>query len=108
MAYFHRCAFTRRRANFINKLLLDDGREITDDLSLKEEATNYFENLFTSKGVADPSRALKGIKKSISQEINEGLQSPFREEEVRMPLKGMRSTKAPRPDGFPALFFQKY
>ncbi|KAA3453235.1 reverse transcriptase [Gossypium australe] len=107
-AYFHKCATTRRRVNFINKLSLDDGREITDDLSLKEEAKTYFENLFSSKGVANPSKVPEGIKRSISHEINEGLQSPFREEEVRTTLNGMGSTKVPRPDGFPALFFQKY
>ncbi|KAA3468586.1 reverse transcriptase [Gossypium australe] len=107
-AYFHKCATTRKRANFINKLSLDDGREITDDLSLKEEAKTYFENLFSSKGVANPSKVLEGIKRSISYEMNEGLQSPFREEEVRTALNGMGPTKAPGLDGFPALFFQKY
>ncbi|KAA3468576.1 reverse transcriptase [Gossypium australe] len=107
-AYFHKCATTRRRVNFINKLSLDDGREITDDLSLKEEAKTYFENLFSSKGAANPSKVLEGIKRSISYEMNECLQSPFREEEVRTALNGIRPTKAPGPDSFPALFFQKY
>ncbi|KAA3490115.1 reverse transcriptase [Gossypium australe] len=58
--------------------------------------------------VANPSKVLEGIERSLSSEINKGIQSPFREKEVRMVLKGMGPTKAPGPDGFPTLFFQKY
>ncbi|KAA3480508.1 reverse transcriptase [Gossypium australe] len=68
----------------------------------------YFENLFTSKRGADPKEILEGIEGSISVEINKRLQAPFREDEVRMALKGMGPTKAPGLDGFPAVFFKKY
>ncbi|KAA3457419.1 reverse transcriptase [Gossypium australe] len=81
--YFHRSATTRHRANTISKLVLGDGIEVTDDAGLQEAAKDYFET-------------------------NEALQSPFKEEEVRSALKGMGSVKAPGPDGFPTLFFQKY
>ncbi|KAA3489773.1 reverse transcriptase [Gossypium australe] len=107
-AYFHNCATARRRANSISKLILDNGNEINDESGIQEEAKLYFENLFTSKGVANPREVLVGIEGSISNEANEGLQATFREEEVRMELKGMGPTKAPGPDGFPAIFFQKY
>ncbi|KAA3461736.1 reverse transcriptase [Gossypium australe] len=59
-SYFHKCASIRRRANCINNLVLDNGREITNDSSLKEEATRYFETLFTSKEVANPGKVLEG------------------------------------------------
>ncbi|KAA3475146.1 reverse transcriptase [Gossypium australe] len=107
-AYFHNCATARRSANSISKLILDKGQEINDESIIQEGAKIYFENLFTSKGVADPREILEGIEGSISVEINESLQAPFREDEVRMALKGMGPTKAPGPDGFPAIFFQKY
>ncbi|KAA3482707.1 reverse transcriptase [Gossypium australe] len=61
-----------------------------------------------SKGVGDLSHLLQGIEGSISPEINDSLQTAFTEEDVLVALKGMRPTKAPRPDGFPALFFQRY
>ncbi|KAA3460258.1 reverse transcriptase [Gossypium australe] len=107
-AYFHNCTTARRRANSISKLILDNGQEINEESIIKEEAKMYFENLFTSKGVADPKEILEGIEWNISVEINKRLQAPFREDEVRMALKGMGPTKAPGPDGFPAVFFQKY
>ncbi|KAA3466904.1 non-ltr retroelement reverse transcriptase [Gossypium australe] len=103
----------RARANWLqcgdrNTTYFHDGKEIIDDPGLQEAAKTYFENMFTSKAVANPSKVLEGIEGSISHETSEGLQSPFKEEEVQMALKGMGSTKAPGPDGFPALFFQKY
>ncbi|KAA3462420.1 reverse transcriptase [Gossypium australe] len=45
---------------------------------------------------------------TISQESNEDLLSPFREDEVWAALKGTGPTKAPGLDGFPTLFFQQY
>ncbi|KAA3485773.1 reverse transcriptase [Gossypium australe] len=107
-AYFHRSATTRHRANTISKLVLGDGIEVTDDAGLQEAAKDYFVSLFSSRRTVDPKKVLEGIEQCVSQETNEALQSPFKEEEVRSALKGMGSVKAPGPDGFPALFFQKY
>ncbi|KAA3458589.1 reverse transcriptase [Gossypium australe] len=106
--YFHKSATTRKRANSITKLVLDDGTKVADDTGLQEAAKIYFENLFASKGMADPKKMLEGIEECISLEINEALQSPFKEDEVYAALKGMRPIKAPGSDGFPVLFFQKY
>ncbi|KAA3467081.1 reverse transcriptase [Gossypium australe] len=107
-AFFHSCATAHRRANSISKLILDNGQEINEESMIQEEAKVYFENLFTSSGVANPREILKGVEESISIEVNESLLAPFREDEIRKALKGMGPTKAPGPDGFPAVFFQKY
>ncbi|KAA3480901.1 reverse transcriptase [Gossypium australe] len=79
-AYFHKCATIRRRGNAINKLFLDDGKEITDCSEITKAAT----------------------------EINDRLLTPFRGEEVWLVLKEMGPTKAPGSYGFPAIFFQKF
>ncbi|KAA3485547.1 reverse transcriptase [Gossypium australe] len=90
--YFHKSATTRRRANFITKLVADDGKEI----------------LFSSDGVADPKKILAGVDSCISPDMNEVLNSPFTADEILVALKGMRPLKVPGSDRFPALFFQKY
>ncbi|KAA3466988.1 reverse transcriptase [Gossypium australe] len=69
-AYFHKCASSRKRTNSIIKLVLEDGREITDGTKILETATEYFEDLFASKGTEDSRKALEGIKRIISNEDN--------------------------------------
>ncbi|KAA3481752.1 reverse transcriptase [Gossypium australe] len=108
MAYFHKCASIRRRGNAINKLFLDDGKEITDCSEIIEAATGFFEDLFKSKGCGDLHKVLEGIGTHISREINDRLLTLFRGEEVWLALKEMGPTKAPGSDGFPAIFFQKF
>ncbi|KAA3462890.1 reverse transcriptase [Gossypium australe] len=107
-AFFHKSATTRQKANFITKLVSDNGSEIIDEIGLQEAAKSYFENLFATEGVVDPKKVLEGIDRCITQEINDELNSPFKEDEVYAALKGMGPLKAPGPDGFPALFFQKF
>ncbi|KAA3485636.1 reverse transcriptase [Gossypium australe] len=101
-------ATTHRRANFITKLVADDGKEIVKETELQEAAKIFFEKLFSSDGVADPKRILEGVDSCISPEMNEVLNSPFTADEILVALKGMGPLKAPGSDGFPALFFQKY
>ncbi|KAA3455040.1 reverse transcriptase [Gossypium australe] len=106
-AFFHKCATTRRRTNSIPKLISEDGSEITTETEINESATNCFRELFTSKGVANADRVMDGVEVSITDEMKTDLLSPFRVEEVWVDLKEMGPTKAPGPDGFPALFFQR-
>ncbi|KAA3488794.1 reverse transcriptase [Gossypium australe] len=107
-AYFHKCASFRKRTNSITKLVSEDGNEATDGSTVLEIATKYFEDLFASKGIGDSRKVLKGIERVITNEVNESLLAPYREEEVWAALKCMGPTKAPGSDGFPALFFQQY
>ncbi|KAA3482718.1 reverse transcriptase [Gossypium australe] len=92
-AYFHKCATVRRRANSITKLVSDDGKEIIDGSKINETATVFFKELFTSKGVANPCKVWKALKKGRRSSDS---------------IEGDGPTKAPGSDGFPALFFQMH
>ncbi|KAA3483188.1 reverse transcriptase [Gossypium australe] len=107
-AYFHRCALAWWQTNTISKLVTEEGAEIEEESEILSAASSFFQNLFKSKGVADPCKVLDGIERTIKQEDNEFLLAPYREEEIQAALEGMGPTKAPKADGFPALFYQKY
>ncbi|KAA3480967.1 reverse transcriptase [Gossypium australe] len=106
--FFHRCALTRKRANTISKLVTEEGKEIEEELGILNEASSFFQSLFKTKGEVDSGKALAGIERIIRQEDNVILLTPYRAEDIEIALKGMGPTKAPGPDGFPALFFQRY
>ncbi|PPS05489.1 hypothetical protein GOBAR_AA15155 [Gossypium barbadense] len=54
-AFFHKYALVRRRINTITRLKSDEGREISDESTINEAASNYFQNLFSSKGIRNLS-----------------------------------------------------
>ncbi|KAA3460755.1 reverse transcriptase [Gossypium australe] len=88
LAFFYKFASTRRKQNTISRLQLEDGGESSDDSQMAEAATSYFQELFMSNGIGDLSHIMQ--------------------DEVLAALKGMGPIKAPGPDGFPALFFQRF
>lgn len=66
--------------------------------------------MFTSIVPSEASfdTALQEIHCKVSEEMNDKLLAPFDREEVVRAVKKMHPSKAPGPDGFPTLFYQKY
>lgn len=52
--------------------------------------------------------ALKNVNNKITDEMQTEMDQPFTSEEVLAVLLQMNPTKAPRPDEFPAAFYQKH
>jgi len=70
-------------------------------------ATMFYKNLYTSEGVHDMNRVLDTVPCKVTPAMNELLNSPYSQDEVKVALFQMFPTKAPGPDGFPAHFFQR-
>lgn len=70
---------------------------------------NYFANLFLSSKPSDREidMALENICPKVNESMNALLTAPFTESEIHKALFEMHPSKAPGPDGFTALFFQK-
>ena len=106
--FFHLRASRRRRKNQIKALQRPNG-ELTENVSEMENLTNtFYRDLYTSEGVHDMEQVLETVPTKVTAAMNESLNAPYSQEEVKVVLFQMYPTKAPGPDGFSAHFFQHH
>ncbi|KAA3462404.1 reverse transcriptase [Gossypium australe] len=84
-----------------------DEEHVNDKEGMATIAKNYFQDLFTSRGISNTELILDGVERCITEAINVQLTAEYTVEEICTALKAMGPTKAPGDDGFPAIFFQK-
>ena len=70
----------------------------------------YFSEIYCSRNPSalDLSKILDDVAPRLSQANNRFLDMKFSGDEIRKAIFDMNPTKAPRSDGLPAVFFQKY
>ena len=106
--FFHLRASIQRKKNMIKALQNSLGVEISDPDELRALAKSFYENLYQSEGVQNMEAVLEHVPRKVTAVMNTKLCAPYTTEEVKVALFQMFSTKAPGPDGFPALFYQNH
>ena len=106
--FFHLRASQRRRRNRISKLKKPDGTVTVNEEEMGAMATDFFRTLYTTEGTTDMDQVLNTIPTKVTAVMSESLMAPFEKDEIKRALFQMFLTKAPRPDGLPAHFFQRH
>lgn len=103
--FFHKTAPDRRRANQIKQLFID-GVLVSEKEPIVDHITSFYSNLFTEE-IPQRPRIGDVHLPHLSEVDANNLESPITEDEVLIALKNLANDKAPGPDGFPIVFFQK-
>ncbi|KAA3458060.1 reverse transcriptase [Gossypium australe] len=80
----------------------------TETGEMEKMATNYFKELFSSKGISDCSGLMESFQPNITEGHNRDLTAEFTPEEIVLAIKLIGPLKAPGMDGFPAIFHYKF
>nr|KYP67620.1 LINE-1 reverse transcriptase isogeny [Cajanus cajan] len=93
--------------NHVSGLFLPNGEWCSDNNVLEHEASLYFKNIFCMREATGESIITPNMP-TLSDDNKNLLVAPVTKEEVFKALTGMKSFKAPGPDGFQPIFFKLY
>ncbi|XP_039144849.1 uncharacterized protein LOC120282161 [Dioscorea cayenensis subsp. rotundata] len=105
--FFHLVANGRRNRNFIPWVLRDNVR-VEDFEGIGRTFTSFYQNLYGTEQTYRHRINWTTLLGSKGMHNLSNLDAPFTLEEIKVAVFGMRADKAPGPDGFPMLFFQKF
>ncbi|KAK0598373.1 hypothetical protein LWI29_034075 [Acer saccharum] len=108
--FFHSRATARKKKNNISKLLDHNGIMQESEEGIVGIIKLFFSDLYRSSNPAagDIGNAAAAIDSTLDDGMINDLSRAFTEDEVKRAIFEMNPSKAPGPDGFQAMFFQKY
>ncbi|WMV13599.1 hypothetical protein MTR67_006984 [Solanum verrucosum] len=104
--FFHRIATSHKRFNTMEQLDIE-GNIVKDPAMIKEAVQNFYINLYKEAEHWRPDLNIQDVN-MITGEEQLWLQRPFEEEEILESIRMCAKEKAPRPDGFPMIFFETF
>ncbi|XP_042944638.1 uncharacterized protein LOC122278523 [Carya illinoinensis] len=104
--FYHQHATQRRKTNRINQVVDGQGSLVSDKLQIGSIFSEFFYDLFSTSNPSGIADCIKDVPHRITLEMNEHLLKEFKAEEVKVAVFQMNGLGSPRPNGFPALFYQ--
>lgn len=106
--FFHTSTVIRRRRNHIETLRNDEDKWVSDIEELESMAVQYFTRLYSLENVDPVVEKLphEGFP-SLSRDDKVELSRPFSGMDIELAVRSMGSFKAPRPDGYQPIFYQR-
>lgn len=101
--FFHLRASRRGRKNQIK-----DGRVTENKCEMEAMTRAFYQELYTTEGVQNMHQVLDTVPCKVTPSMNEALNAPYTQMEVKNALFQMFPLKAPDPDGYPAHYFQQH
>lgn len=107
-SFFHMSTIIRRKRNWVEMLKKNETQWVTDAQELEKLAVDYFKRLYSLEDVDIDTQMLRerrfvGLTRQEEMDLNK----TFSAEEVEKAVRAMGSFKAPGPDGFQPVFYQR-
>ena len=106
--FFHMSTIIRRKRNRVEMLKKDETQWVSDAKELEKLAVDYFRKLYSLEDVDTNIQMLMERRfVGLTRQEKMDLDKTFSAEEVEKAVRAMGSFKAPGPDGFQPVFYQR-